>query len=175
MANTDFSVPASRVHDILREKGVNAVTTVPDFIQFALHDRLLNDPGMTYVECAAENQALTCAMGMYVGGMEPIVMVQNQGLFNCINTLRSVGIDANIPLVILVGAFGREFDNLGKPLTESRRVMVNRTQPVVEALKLPFYAIETADDLPRIAEAFDTARARKQAAVVHFGYFPAWN
>lgn len=174
MANTDFSVPASSVHAILKEKGINAVTTVPDFIQFALHDRLHSDPDMTYVECAAENQALTTAMGMYIGGMEPIVMVQNQGLFNCINTLRSVGIDANIPLVIFVGAFGREFANLGKPLEDSTRVMVSRTPPVVKALGLPFYNIETPDDLPKIATAFDTARAEKRAAVVHFGYFPAW-
>jgi len=175
LANSDFSVPASAVHGILQDKGVNAVTTVPDFIQFALHARLKSDPDMTYVECAAENQALTTAMGMYVGGMEPIVMVQNQGLFNCINSLRSIGIDASIPLVIFVGAFGREFSNLGKPLTESRRVMVNRTEPVVQALQLPFYNIETPGDLPKIAEAFDTAREAKRAAIVHFGFFPAWN
>lgn len=175
MANSDYSVPASAVHAVLREKGVNAVTTVPDFIQFALHDRLKTDPDMTYLECSAENQALTAAMGMYVGGLEPIVMMQNQGLFNCINSLRSVGIDGSIPLVLFVGAFGREFSNLGKPLTESRRVMVNRTQPVVEALGLPFYNLETPDDLTKVGEAFDTARANKRAAVVHFGYFPAWN
>ncbi len=174
MANSDYAVPASRVHDILRDKGVNAVTTVPDFIQFALHDRLRADPDVTYVECAAENQALTTAMGMYIGGLEPIIMVQNQGLFNCINTLRSVGIDGQTPLVVFAGAFGREFSNLGKPLAESRRVMVNRTQPVVEGLGLPFYHIETQDDLPKIATAFDRARADKRAAVVHFGYYPAW-
>lgn len=175
MANSDYSVPASRVHAILKDKGVNAVTTVPDFIQFALHDRLKADADITYVECAAENQALTTAMGLYVGGKEPIVMMQNQGLFNCLNSLRSVGIDAGIPLVLFVGAFGREFANLGQPLTESRRVMVNRTPPVVEALQLPFFHLETPDDLPKVGEAFDTARRLKRAAIVHFGYFPAWS
>lgn len=175
MAITDYSVPASKVHAILKDKGVNAVTTVPDFIQFALHDRLQNDPDVTYVECSAENQAVTTAMGMYVGGMEPIVMVQNQGLLNCMNSLRSVGIDGSIPLVMFVGAFGREFTNLGKPLVESTRVMVSRTQPVTEGLGLPFYNIETPDDLPKIAHAFDEARAAKRAAVVHFGFFPAWS
>ena len=175
MANSDYSVPASQVHAVIRDKGINAVTTVPDLIQFALHDRLKNDQDMTYVECSAENQALTTAAGMYVGGMEPIVMMQNQGLFNCINTLRSLGIDGQLPLVLFVGAFGREFANLGHPLTESERVMVNRTQPVVEALQLPFFHLETPADIGKVAEAFDTARARKCAAVVHFGYFPAWN
>lgn len=175
MANTDFSVPASKVHAVLKEKGVNAVTTVPDFLQFALHDTLRADPDMTYVECSAENQALTTAMGMYVGGLEPIVMMQNQGLLNCMNSLRSVGMDGSIPLVLFVGAFGREFSNLGQPLTESTRVMVSRTGPVTEALGVPFYNIETEADLPKIAEAFDVARRDKTAAVVHFGYFPSWS
>ena len=162
------------MHAILKEKGVNAVTTVPDFLQFALHEALRADPDLTYVECSAENQALTTAMGMYVGGMEPIVMMQNQGLLNCMNSLRSIGIDGSIPLILFVGAFGREFSNLGKPLTESTRVMVSRTGPLTEALGLPFYNIETEDDLPKIAKAFDAARRDKTAAVVHFGYFPSW-
>lgn len=174
MAISDYSVVASSLHTVIRSKGVNAVTTVPDLIQFALHDALRNDPNVTYLQCSAENQALTAAMGMYVGGMEPIVMMQNQGLFNCINTLRSVGIDGQIPLVLFVGAFGREFANLGRPLAESQRVCVNRTPGVVEALGLPFFPIETPTDLPKVGVAFDTARDRKCAAVVHFGFFPGW-
>ena len=174
LANSDYSVAASKVRAILKEKGVNAVTTVPDFLQFALHDALRADPEVTYVECSAENQALTTAMGMYVGGLEPIVMMQNQGLLNCLNSLRSVGIDGSIPLVLFVGAFGREFSNLGKPLIASTRVMVSRTGPVTEALGLPFYNIETEADMPKIGEAFDVARRDKTAAVVHFGYFPGW-
>ncbi|WP_211299468.1 thiamine pyrophosphate-binding protein [Pukyongiella litopenaei] len=175
MAITDHSVSASAVAEILAEKKINAVTTVPDLVQLALHDRLQGDPAITYLQCSAENQALTCAMGMYVGGLEPVVMMQNQGLFNCLNTLRSVGIDARIPLVILVGAFGREHDNLGQPLSDSSRVMVNRTRPVIDALGLPFHHIETAADLPRIGRAIDAARAGKCAVVVHFGHYLAWN
>lgn len=174
MANSDYAIPASQLLAAIREKGVNAVTTVPDLIQFALHDRLKTAPDITYVECAAENQALTMATGMYVGGMEPIVMMQNQGLFNCINTLRSVGIDAKIPLVLFVGAFGREFSNLGHPIENSRRVLTARVPAVVQALGVPFFHLETAADMPKVGEAFDTARAQRCAAVVHLGYFPSW-
>lgn len=174
MAVKDFSVPASAIHSALRSQGVDAVTTVPDFVQFALHSLLQSDPAVMYLQCSAENQAVTTAMGMYIGGRTPIVMVQNQGLLNCINTLRSVGVDAQIPLVFTVGAFGREFENLGSPLAQSRRVCVSRTQPVTEALGLPFFNIETPADLGQIEAAFDTARTRKCAAVIHFGHYIGW-
>lgn len=174
MAIKDYTVPASAVHAMLRAQGVDAVTTVPDFVQFALHDAMQNDPEVMYLQCSAENQATTTAMGMYVGGRTPIVMVQNQGLLNCVNTLRSVGVDGAIPLVYTVGAFGREVENLGQPLNESRRVCVSRTQPVTEALGLPFFNVETPDDLPQINAAFDAARSRQCAAVIHFGHYLGW-
>lgn len=175
MAITDYAIPASALHRGFRDQGVNAVTTVPDLIQFALHDAMKSDTDIRYVECAAENQALTTAMGMYVGGMNPMVMMQNQGLLNCLNTLRSVGIDAQIPLVISVGAFGREFANLGQPLADSARVCTRLTQPVIEAMDIPFFHLETAADLPKIAEAFATAKQRQRAAIVHLGFYPSWN
>jgi sulfopyruvate decarboxylase TPP-binding subunit len=133
-----------------------------------------SDPAIRYVECAAENQALTTAMGMYVGGMTPMVMMQNQGLLNCLNTLRSVGIDAGIPLVLCVGAFGRENSNLGHPLTDSARVLVNRVEPVVAAMGLPFFNCETPADLGNATAAFKAACDNNCAAILHLGFYPSW-
>lgn len=174
MAISDFAIPASALHKAVRAQGVDAVTTVPDLIQLAFHQAMKSDPEVNYIECAAENQALTTAMGLYVGGKTPMVMMQNQGLFNCINTLRSVGIDAGIPLVISVGAFGREFDNLGKPTTESRRVCLNRVEPVMAALQVPLFHLEAVDDIGKVDRAFETARERSCAVVMNLGFYPSW-
>jgi len=174
MAITDYAIPASRLHRAFRDQGIDAVTTVPDLIQFALHDALKRDEGVKYIECAAENQALTTAMGLYVGGMSPMVMMQNQGLLNCLNTLRSVGIDAQIPLVLCVGAFGREFANLGQPLADSSRACVSLVEPVMAAMELPFFHLETEADLPKLEDAFDTAKTKQRAAIVHLGFYPSW-
>ena len=175
MAITDYAIPASALHSAFRAQGVDAVTTVPDFVQFALHDAMKSGADIRYIECSAENQALTSAMGLYIGGMSPMVMMQNQGLLNCLNTLRSVGLDAGIPLVLSVGAFGREFANLGQPITESRRACASLVQPIMAAMDIPFFHLETTDDLPKVAEAFATAKERQRAAVVHIGHYPSWN
>lgn len=174
MSVTDYQIPASDLYASMRAEGVNAITTVPDLIQLALHDLFQQADDVKYIECSAENQALTTAMGLYIGGMTPMVMMQNQGLFNCLNSLRSVGIDARIPLVLSVGAFGREVANLGQDTTQSKRVCLNKVEPVMQALGVPYFHLETAADLPKVAEAFATAREKKCAVVINIGYFPSW-
>ena len=167
---------ASAVLAQLREAGVTHVVTVPDWVQFALHERLA-DPsvGVRSVFAASEDQALTVATGLHVGGARPVVLVQNQGFYKCINTLRATCLDAGAPLVFLVGQFGREAENIGQPMTESRRSMVRLLEPVVDALGLRRWTVDDEADVPRIAEAFAHAKSAETAAVVIIGRHLTWN
>ena len=81
---------ASALMAALKQAGVTHAVTVPDFVQFALHERIF-DPssGITSVIASAEDQALTTATGLYIGGATPFIMVQNQGMFKVANTLRA--------------------------------------------------------------------------------------
>lgn len=119
----NHAVPASVCLEALRRCGVDHVVTVPDWLPQALHAKLEagEEPGMKLINTSNENQAITLAAGLTLGGKRPVVVMQNQGVYNCVNTLRAICIDAHVPTVILAGQFGREYANLGQPATESRR------------------------------------------------------
>jgi sulfopyruvate decarboxylase subunit alpha len=160
----------------LQAAGVTHAVTVPDFVQFALHERLAAPgSGIANVFAASEDQALTTATGLHIGGKRCVVMVQNQGLYKCINTLRATCIDAGVPVVFFVGQFGREADNLGQPMTESRRSMVSLMQPLLDALGVRCWTVEDDADVGRVAEAFAHAQAAETAAVVLVGRHVTWN
>ena len=160
----------------LHKAGTTHVVTVPDFVQFALHQRLAApDCGIVSVFAAAEDQALTTATGLHIGGARPVVLVQNQGLYKCMNTLRATCLDAGVPVVFLVGQFGREAGNLGRPMTESTRSMVRLLEPLLDALGVRHWTLEDDADLPRIAEAFAHAQSAETAAVVIVGRHVTWN
>ena len=57
-----------------------------------------------------------------IAGKKPVTVVQNQGLYACINTIRAVGLDASLLIVFLVGQFGREFANFGQDPSLAERV-----------------------------------------------------
>ena len=171
----DYAIPASALVASFLAEGVDYVTTVPDFVQISLHSALVDHDDVDVVLCANENQALTSAFGLTIGGKNPLVVMQNQGLLNCLNTLRSVSLDAGFPFILCVGQFGREFSTLGGDPNASRRNCVNKVEPVLEALGLPYWRLESEADLGNIADAFSSARKRQCTSVLLVGAYTSWN
>lgn len=167
---------ASALLAALQAAGVTHAVTVPDFVQFALHKRLAAvDSGIVPVYAASEDQALTTTTGLHIAGAVPVVMMQNQGFYKCLNSLRATGLDAGVPMVLLVGQFGREADNVGQPMGQSRRSMVRLLEPVVQAMGLRHWVIEGDADVAGVAEAFEHARSAETAAVVVVARHVTWN
>ncbi len=167
---------ASALMAALKQAGVTHAVTVPDFVQFALHERIFDaNSGIASVVASAEDQALTTATGLYIGGAVPFIMVQNQGMFKVANTLRATCLDAGIPMVFFVGQFGREATNVGKPMSESGRSMVRLMEPMLHGMGVRTWVVEEDADVPRVAEAFAHARQEETAAVVLISRHVTWN
>lgn len=172
---SNYSIPGSSALAALQRAGVDTVVTVPDWIQLALHDRLNRaDSGIRVIPCSNENQVVTVAAGLTIGGKRPVVMMQNQGLYNCFNTVRAVCLDAHIPMVFMVGQFGREFENIGKPSTESERNMVRLAEPFLASIGVSYHLLDSEADLPRIELAFEQAEAQRNAVVLLVSAPMAW-
>ena len=170
-----YSIPGSRALAALQQARVDTVVTVPDWVQLALHDRLIKgEGGIRVIPCSNENQVVTVAAGLTIGGKRPIVMMQNQGLYNCFNTLRAVCLDAHIPMVFMVGQFGREFENIGKPAAESTRNMVRLAEPFLASIGVSYHVLDSEADLPKIELAFEQAQQQRNAVVLLVSAPMAW-
>jgi len=171
----DYSIPGTACVAALQRNQVDHVVTVPDWVQLALHLHLEQGiAGIRLVNCANENQTVTVAAGLTIGGKRPLLMMQNQGLYNCINTLRAVCLDAHIPMVLMVGQFGREYANLGRPSTDSRRTMVRMMEPLLGAIGVPFHCLDNEADLVKMDKAFEQAEAQRTAVVLLVSAPMAW-
>ncbi len=176
MTSQAFHIPASRYLDAIQRNGVDHVVTVPDWVQLALHTRLNSDvPGVRTITSANEDQALCTAAGLHIGGRRPLVVIQNQGLFACANALRALTIDARIPLVLLIGQFGREFSNFGLEPSLSRRSMVRHLEPLLDALCVRHWRLEREEDLLSMDEAFEYAHREGAAAALIVGAPTGWS
>ena len=124
-----------QVLDALHSCDISHVITVPDYVQMSLHALLEQQERIVNVSCAAEDQAVAVAAGMYIGGLRPLVMIQNQGLFAGLNALRALGLDAGLPILMMIGEYGREFANRGKATRDSSRRLVRTLEPILEVLE----------------------------------------
>lgn len=170
-----YAIPATTAVAALRRNRVDHVVTVPDWVQLALHDRLNQGvDGIRVVNCCNENQAVTVAAGLTIGGKRPLLMMQNQGLYNCFNSLRAVCLDAHIPMVFMVGQFGREYTNLGRPSTQSARTMVRVAEPFLTAIGVPYHCLDAEADMARLDEAYEQAQRQRAAVVLLVSAPMAW-
>lgn len=177
MTLTRFSVPASAILDELAACGLTHVVTMPDYVQISVNHRLEDGaiPGVDVVNCATEDEAVAIAFGLHVGGKVPWLSMQNQGVFACANALLSVGVNSRTPIPILVGQWGRELDNLGRDPRSSTRLVVRKTEDLLDALDIPHFRLESPDDLPVIRKAFDTAHDAELPAAVLIGAHTSWD
>ncbi|AJG23447.1 thiamine pyrophosphate-binding protein [Cupriavidus taiwanensis] len=169
---TQHSVSAAKVIGEFHKCGIDFVTTVPDMLQIALHQALEDqNNGIRVVPTTTEDQAVEVAAGLYAGGRSVAILVQNQGFYAAINSVRALGLDSKIPMLFVVGQFGREFANLGKDPRESRRLMVRMLEPLLETLDIPYWRLEAPGDERHIAAAWAASRERKGPAVLIAGHF----
>lgn len=175
MEKSPFNIPASSYIDALRRNKVDYFITVPDWIQLALHTRIEEGvAGMANITCANEDQAVCVSTGLRIAGKNPIVVVQNQGMFGCMNSVRAITIDARLPVVFLVGQFGREDANFGDNPSHSGRSMVRYLEPLLNVMDIRNWRLERTEDLTRMDAAFAYANETGRPAALLVGAPTAW-
>ena len=153
------SIPANLMLDALRACAVRSVVTVPDTHQRTLLDAIAAAPAeFRLVTCSTEEQATCVAAGLWIGGDEPIVLVQHVGLYASVNTLRGVALDGRIPTFYLVGLLGREPERAPR---ESAKAMVRQVEPLLDAFGVPHALLDGPEDLTRLVEMFRLSRERR--------------
>lgn len=160
------SLPAVLLHREIKALGVSHVLTVPDTHQKTLLASLMADPELTTLTLSTEDEALCVNAGLWIGGAEPLVLIQNVGLFAAMNALRGVALDMKVPACMLVGQYGRD---VTKPVEENASSGVRLIEPVLQTMGVPFYRLDHEADLSVLRKAFEQSRAERTPAVVLIG------
>jgi sulfopyruvate decarboxylase subunit alpha len=115
------------------------------------------------------------AGGLYCGGKKSAIVIQNQGLYAGLNALRGIGLDAKLPLVMLIGQFGREQENRGNDTKGSRRRIVRMLDPLLDLLEIPYWYIDSNEDIGNIKKAYETAEAKMTPVAIVFNRNMQWS
>lgn len=88
--------------DAISERGFRFLTGVPCSIFSPLYKELEKRPDLRYLPSVREDSAVGIAVGAYLAGQRPVVMMQNSGLGYSLNAFTSLAMIYEIPLLVLV-------------------------------------------------------------------------
>jgi sulfopyruvate decarboxylase TPP-binding subunit len=169
---------ARLILDELKKRNVTHVLSVPDNISRALLSALWEDDEIQVVLVTREGEAFAAAAGLWVGGKNPVVLIQNTGFLETGDAVRGTGTRMRVPLVCLItyrgyakwAASGLEAtpETLNAELIsnmeyDSTAVLV---EPTLKAWGIPYDFLHDDADVPKISEAFRQAHELQQPVAV---------
>ncbi len=143
------------VYQGIRDSGVRFLTALPETWLLYLLQMADNDPDMTLVEVAKEEEAVGVAAGAYFAGKPNILLMQNHGFLASINGIVSLAMLYRVPLCMLIALRG----HWGEPYPWHTQGGIH-TEPILRSLGLPFdYARDPAKVDKQIKEALTFAHS----------------
>lgn len=138
------SVAHSRVvYDALKAGGVRLISALPETWLVHLIRMAEDDPEMTLVRLAKEEEGVGISAGAHLAGVKSAMLMQNHGFLAAVNGIVSCAQLYRIPLVMLISDRGT-FGETDPWQTEGGGV----TESVLRALRIPY---RTLDDPARVA------------------------
>jgi sulfopyruvate decarboxylase subunit alpha len=144
------SISSSRaVYDALKAGGIRLLSALPETWLVHLVRMAEDDPEMTLVRLAKEEEGVGISAGAYLAGMKSAMLMQNHGFLASINGIVSCAQLYRIPLLMLISYRG-EFGERDPWQTEGGGV----TEDLLRALRIPFVYLDHVDHVaPRIRKA----------------------
>jgi sulfopyruvate decarboxylase TPP-binding subunit len=133
------------------KNGVTHVVYLPDSETNWMYQLMEADNSMDLIPVSREGESIAIAAGLIAGGKKPVVLIQNTGMLESGDSIRGIGQDCNMPVVMLIGYRG--WTRHGPTPDSAARY----TEPTLRAWNVPYYLVEHDDDAGRITAAFEDA------------------
>jgi sulfopyruvate decarboxylase subunit alpha len=134
---------AAKVIAALKRAGVNFVASLPDASLVPLIQGFEADSSLIHVPLSREEEGVGVCMGANLAGKRCALVMQNAGMLNSCNALTTTARQIEIPMLLLVLYAGAANDM-------SFPMLGLVTEPVLDALGIPNYVLNSLDDAPNL-------------------------
>lgn len=118
----------------LKDVGIDFVVSVPCVNLSKLLDMLDEDEEITHIPVTREEEGIGICAGAYLGGKKTAILMQNSGLGNSINALKSLMELYEFPLIMIMSHRGTEGENI------CGQVPMGRSTPrILESMDFKFF------------------------------------
>ena len=152
---------ADRIVGALVRAGIEIAASLPDSWLAPLIERIENEPTIKHVRVTREDDGAGLCAGASLGGKRAVLVCQNAGLLLSANALAGYAHHHQLPFLVLAVYRGsyedRFFYQMYKGLV---------TEPVLDALRIPFHVVDRIDDVAIVEDAAREASLARKPVVV---------
>ncbi len=161
------TLQGTAIVEAIKQSGIEFVVALPDITtsQGVLLP-IAQDPNLRLIRVSKEDEGVSICAGLSLCNKRAVLLMQNTGLLDSINSVRGTAVEFEMPVCMIVGLLGKEPDVA--PM-ESDRYGVRITEPILDAMGVEHHLIEQAQDVAKIGPAIDNAYATSSPVVLLIG------
>ena len=122
------------IYNGLKDAGINFIVSVPCVNLSRLLEMIDEDDEIIHVPVTREEEGIGLCAGAFLGGKKPAILMQNSGLGNSINALKSLTELYEFPLLMIMSHRGTEGENICGQIP-----MGQSTPRILEAMHFNFF------------------------------------
>ena len=122
------------IYNGLKDAEIDFVVGVPCINLTRLLKLIEEDEEIDYVPVTREEEGIGICAGAYMGGKKTAILMQNSGLGNCINALKSLSELYEFPLVMIMSHRGTEGESICGQVP-----MGKSTPKLLDAMNFPYF------------------------------------
>ncbi len=154
---------SQRIVGALLDLGVTHAVGVPDNVTRVIYELLDAEARVTVVPVCREGEAWAIAGGLWVGGKEPVVIIQNTGFLESGDALRGTVIEMGVPLLVLMDYRGHHTLSKTSGQVDSAARFF---EPTLRAWELPYRFLEQGKEADALDGALQEARRLRRPSAV---------
>jgi sulfopyruvate decarboxylase subunit alpha len=132
------------IYDALKACDVKIISALPETWLVHLIRMADEDPAMTLVRIAREEEAIGISTGAHLAGVHSALLMQNHGFLAAINPIVSMALLYKIPLLMLISYRGHMGE---KDPWQTQGGLL--TEPILRSMNIPTWHLNTATDMYR--------------------------
>lgn len=136
------------IYSGIKKAGIDFIVSVPCMNLSKLLEIIDKDPEITHVPVTREEEGIGICAGAYIGGRKVAILMQNSGLGNSINALKSLTELYGFPLVMIISHRGSDGEKIAGqiPMGQSTPLLLESLGYHYETPKSPEEAYSAVKD-----------------------------
>lgn len=145
-----------KLYEIIKDFGIDLVLSVPCILLKDILDLINERKELLHIPVTREEEGVGIAAGAYIGGKKPAILMQNSGLGNSINAIKSLLELYNIPIIFIMSHRGGKGEKILAQIP-----MGKITDKLLNVIGIKTWSIKSNKEITKLKEAIIYSQEHK--------------
>jgi len=137
-----------KLYEIIKDFGIDLVLSVPCIFLKGILDLINERKEILHIPVTREEEGVGIAAGAYLGGKKPVILMQNSGLGNSINAIKSLLELYDIPVIFIMSHRGGKDEKILAQIPMGK--IINK---LLEVIGIKTWSIKSSKEIIKLNEA----------------------